>query len=50
MLITLLIVLLVLALVGGGWGYSRPGYGYMSFSPLGVIAVIFVVLLLVGAL
>ena len=50
MLLTLLIVLLVLALVGGGWGYSRPGYGYWSFSPLGLIAVILVVLLLFGAL
>jgi len=49
-LVALLLVLLVLSLVGGGWGYSRPGYGYLSFSPFGLIAVILVVLLLLGAL
>ncbi|HVA90155.1 MAG TPA: DUF3309 domain-containing protein [Chloroflexota bacterium] len=50
LLLVLLIVLLVLALVGGGWGYTRPGWGYASFSPLAVIVVIFIGLLLVGAL
>ncbi len=50
MLVTLLLILLVLSLVGGGWGYSRPNYGYWSFSPFGLIAVILVVLLLFGAL
>lgn len=50
MLLTLLIVLLVLALAGGSWGYNRSGWGYRGFSPLGVLVVIFVVLLLMGAL
>ncbi|MCA1647419.1 MAG: DUF3309 family protein [Chloroflexi bacterium] len=34
MLITLLVVLLLLALLGGGYGHSR-GWGYMGWSPHG---------------
>lgn len=48
MLTTLLIVLLVLALAGGGWGYSR--YGAVGFSPLGIIAVVLLVLYFTGRL
>ncbi len=48
MLMTLLIVLLVLSLGGGGWGSSR--YGVMSWSPLGVIVVIALVLYMTGNL
>lgn len=48
MLLTILIVLLILALLGGGWGTSR--YGYASWSPLGLLVLILVVLLLTGNL
>jgi hypothetical protein len=46
MLTVLLIVLLVLALAGGGWGYSR--YGAVGWSPAGIILLILFVLLLTG--
>jgi len=51
MLWTILVVLLVLALVGGlpHWGYSA-GWGYGPSGVLGVIVVIIVVLLLLGRL
>ena len=42
------IAFLVLALGGGGWGYSR--YGWAGMSPAGIILLIFVVLLLTGRL
>jgi hypothetical protein len=48
MLLTVLIVLIVLALLGGGVGYSRYGFG--GFSPLGVILAIVLILWLVGYL
>lgn len=44
----LLIVLLVLALAGGGWGHRR--YGYSSWSPLFIILAVAVVLYLTGHL
>jgi len=43
---TILIILLVLALLGGGLGHSR--YGYAGWSPAGVLIAIVVVLLLTG--
>jgi hypothetical protein len=46
MLTLLFIVLLIAALGGGGWGYSR--YGWAGFSPAGLILVIFLVLILTG--
>lgn len=46
MLFTVLIVLLVLALFGGGWGHSR--FGYAGWSPAGVILVVLLVMLVVG--
>jgi hypothetical protein len=46
MLLMILLVLLVLSLVGGGWGHSR--YGYVGWSPAGIIVLLFVVLWLTG--
>jgi hypothetical protein len=48
MLTILLIVLLVVALGGGCWGYSR--YGYVGWSPAGLIVVLLVILWLTGYL
>lgn len=49
MLLTILIVLLVVALVGGlpTWGYSA-GWGYGPSGIVGILLVILVVLLLLG--
>ena len=49
MLLTILVVLLLLALLGGGYGSSR-GWGYYGWSPLGLIILIIVVLALTGNL
>ena len=46
MRVTILIVLLVLSLLGGGWGYSR--YGYAAVSPLGILLVLFLILYFTG--
>jgi hypothetical protein len=48
MLTIILVVLLVLAVVGGGLGHSR--WGYAGWSPLGVILALFLVLWLTGNL
>jgi hypothetical protein len=48
MLMIILIVFLVLAIGGGGWGHSR--YGYAGWSPAGLILVGIVVLWLTGNL
>ena len=48
MLMIFLVVLLVLSLGGGGWGHSR--YGYASWSPLGLVALVLVVLYFTGNL
>jgi hypothetical protein len=48
MLTIILIVCLVLALGGGGWGHSR--YGYIGWSPAGLIVLVLVVLWLTGGL
>lgn len=48
MLMIFLVVLLVLALGGGGWGHSR--YGVASWSPLGILAVVLLVMLFTGNL
>lgn len=48
MLLTILVVLLLLSLLGGGWGHSRYGRG--SWSPLGVLLVILLLLVLTGNL
>jgi hypothetical protein len=46
MLMTILIVVLILALVGGGLGHGR--FGYAGWSPAAIILVILLVLLLTG--
>jgi hypothetical protein len=45
-MLTLLILLLVIAAVGGGLGHGR--FGYAGWSPAGVIVVVLIVLLLRG--
>ncbi len=48
-MLTQLVVLLLLALLFGGWGTSR-GYGYMGWSPVGLLLLILVILALTGNL
>lgn len=48
MLLTILVVLLIVALVGGGLGHSR--FGAAGWSPVGLILLVAVVLLLTGQL
>ena len=48
MLTIILIILLVAALAGGGWGHSR--FGYAGWSPAGILIVILLVLFLTGNL
>jgi hypothetical protein len=47
-MLTLLIILLVISAVFGGWGHSR--FGYTGWSPLGIVLVLFVILWLTGSL
>ena len=47
-MLTILVILLVLALLGGGLGYSRAGLA--GWSPAGIIVLILVVLALTGRL
>jgi hypothetical protein len=49
MILTILIVLLLLALFSGGYG-SRRGWGYMGWSPLGLLVLIVLILALTGNL
>ena len=48
MLTILILVVLVVALAGGGWGHSR--YGAVGWSPLGIILLVVLVLWLTGNL
>jgi hypothetical protein len=48
MLLIIFVVLLFLALAGGGWGHSR--YGYVGWSPAGLIILVLVVMWLTGNL
>jgi hypothetical protein len=48
MLTLILIVLLVLALAGGGWGHSR--YGAVGWSPAGLLVLVLLVLFFTGNL
>jgi len=48
MLILVLIVVLLLAIGGGRWGHSR--YGYVGWSPAGLIVLAIVVLWFTGYL
>ena len=48
MLLTILVVLLLLSLVGGGWGHSR--FGYAGWSPAGIVILVLVVMFFTGHL
>ena len=48
MLMTILLVLLIVSLIGGGLGHSRVGYA--GWSPAGILVVALVVLYLGGYL
>jgi Sec-independent protein translocase protein TatA len=48
-LLTLLIILLVVAVLFGGYGTTR-NWGYYGWTPLGIIVVILLILLLTGNL
>jgi hypothetical protein len=48
MITILLVVLLVMAIGGGGWGHTR--YGAASWSPLGLIVVVLLVMAFTGNL
>ena len=48
MLLTILIVLLFVSLLGGGFGHSR--FGYAGWSPAGVLLAILVILFFTGHL
>jgi hypothetical protein len=49
LLLTLLLVLLVIAILFGGFGSSR-GWGYYGWSPVGLLILIVLVLALTGNL
>jgi hypothetical protein len=49
MLLTILVVLVLLALLGGGFGSTR-GWGYYGWSPLGLLILVVLVLALTGNL
>jgi hypothetical protein len=48
MLMTILVILLILSLAGGGFGYTR--FGYAGWSPVGIIILICVILWWAGYL
>jgi len=48
MLLTILLILVVFAVFGGGWGYSR--WGYAGWSPLGLLLLIVLILYFTGNL
>ncbi len=45
-MLTILFILLVLALVGGGLGHGR--FGYAGWSPAGIILLVLLVMFLTG--
>ena len=45
-MITLLLIVLFIALIGGGLGHSR--FGYAGWSPAGILVVILLVMLFTG--
>ena len=47
-MLIILLVLLVLALAGGGYGHSRVGY--VGWSPAGIILVLVLILFFMGRL
>jgi hypothetical protein len=48
MLLMIFVVLLMVSLAGGGWGHSR--YGYVGWSPAGLILFLFVIFWFTGNL
>ncbi len=48
MLLLVLIAILVLSLGGGGWAHSR--YGYVGWSPAGLVLLLLAVLWVTGQL
>lgn len=49
-MLTLLILLLVLGVLFGGYGSARGGWGYYGWSPLGFLLLVFLVLWVGGYL
>ena len=47
-MITILIIVLIIALLGGGLGYGR--YGAAGLSPAALVGIILVIMLLTGRL
>jgi len=47
-MLTILLILLVVAALGGGLGYSRAGY--LGWSPAGIIVLILIIMALTGRL
>ncbi len=45
-MMTLLLIVLLIALIGGGLGHSR--FGYAGWSPAGILVVILLVMLFTG--
>jgi hypothetical protein len=45
-MLTILLIVLVIALLGGGLGHSR--YGYVGWSPAGILVVILLLWLVTG--
>jgi hypothetical protein len=43
---TILLIVLLIALIGGGLGHSR--YGYAGWSPAGLLVVILLIMLFTG--
>jgi hypothetical protein len=48
-MLTLLVILILIALLTGGFGHSR-GWGYYGWSPLGLLILIVLILALTGNL
>jgi hypothetical protein len=47
-ILLILVILLILSVFGGGWGYRTYGYG--AWSPAFILLVVLLLLLLLGAI
>jgi hypothetical protein len=50
---TLLLIVLIIALFGGGWGYRSGWYGRYGpsgtgYNPAGVLVIVLIILLIIG--
>ena len=45
-MLTILLIILLLTMLGGGFGHSR--FGYAGWSPAAVVAIVLIALLLMG--